>query len=114
MAGPLDNCILFMPHPDGPEGRYKVLSRPHGWSPCNAKQSAFLHANREQHVPAGRLRNLHDEDDGTTWGGLRAFKVFVVGGMVVGTPRLCSNCALPGHNKRTCKLDEAPLLVDAA
>lgn len=116
MAGtPLNDCILFMPDPDGKEGRYQLLNRPYGWAPCNAEQNAFLHANREGHVPATKLRQYTDDDadDQEPWGGLAAFKVFVVGGMVHGRPRLCSNCALPGHNRRTCKLPTAPELVDA-
>jgi hypothetical protein len=112
MAGPLDDCILFMPTQKGQEGAYSILNRPYGWAPCDPRQSAFLHANRNQHVPAGKLRRFHDEDDGTEWGGLAAFGIFVVGGMVIGRPRLCSNCALPGHDVRTCELDEAPILVD--
>jgi hypothetical protein len=104
--------MLFMPKADGPEGSYSILSRPYGWSDCNADQNAFLHANKDSHVPATQLRQYTEEGEGHAWGALRAFKVFVIGGFVRDGVRKCSRCLLPGHTKRTCELPEALELED--
>lgn len=107
---PLDDCTLFMPRDKGPEGTYSLLLRGRGWSDCDADQNAFPQANKSAHVPASKLRQTEDDDEHTSWGGMAAFNVFVVGGITREGARLCSNCQLPGHNRRTCTLPKQPEL----
>ena len=108
---PLDDCMLFIPSPTTP-GQYEMLRRGLGWGPCTQEQSTFLEANKVAHVPAGELRCLGPEDRHTSWGGLKAFGVFVFPGLVRKGARKCSNCLLPGHNRRTCRLPPVPELVE--
>jgi len=107
MSHPLDNCMLFMPDPDGRPGHYHYHTG-FGWADCDQKQDALLHANRHLHVAAGALRDLdHPEDEGRAWGAMKAFKTFVMPGLTRQGVRCCSRCRLPGHTKRTCTLDSA-------
>ena len=95
---PLDDCTLFMPRDKGPEGTYSLLLRGRGWSDCDADQNAFLQANKSAHVPASKLRQTEDDDEHTSWGGMAAFNVFVVGGItrevvsITGPPRRAAGC----------------------
>lgn len=110
---PIDDCMLFMPRDDGAPSKYGILNRGCGcWGWCSEEQNAFLEANKAAHVQAARLRHLGPECEEKSWGGMEAFGMFVMPGLVRNGVKTCSKCRLPGHNVRTCKLPAAPEWID--